>query len=63
MQRDIKKKITSFLKKRMWFLLFVLPVLLVMTLYLPDILKIRQIQTEITKKISTTFNCEVEVDS
>ncbi|MEA3546761.1 MAG: AsmA-like C-terminal domain-containing protein, partial [Thermodesulfobacteriota bacterium] len=42
---------------------FVLPVLLVMTLYLPDILKIRQIQTEITKKISTTFNCEVEVDS
>lgn len=47
----------------MWLLLFVLPVLLVMTLYLPDILKIRQIQTEITKRISTTFNCEVEVES
>ncbi|MCD6390272.1 MAG: hypothetical protein J7L69_12740, partial [Desulfobulbaceae bacterium] len=59
----MKKKITSFLKKHMWFLLFVLPVLLVMSLYLPDILKIRQIQTEITKRISTTFNCEVEVES
>ncbi len=51
------------LLKKSWPLLVLLPVLAAMIYFLPDLIKVRQIQTGVVSRISSSCGCELKMES
>ncbi len=58
----MEKKRVSLLKKS-WPVLVMLPILATMIYFLPDLVKVRQIQTRVVSQINSTCGCDLQMDS